>query len=154
MNPWVVLVFGEYLENHTEKKFQTRVVRRSRGALSKEATPVPEGLGARELRPVKGATFSAHISRTPGSKSPKLESIVVPGGAFRTGPAPRSNSPGSPSYGRSKSGVPANGDPLGGVPAARHRPGSSQGPRGTPSPKFELSGCPRRRDTGDFVPGP
>jgi hypothetical protein len=67
-------------------------------------------------------------------------------------PPPRSNSPGSPSYSRSKSGAPANGHPLGGVPAARHCPGSSKGPRGTSSPEFELSGSSRSRDMSDFVP--
>ena len=65
-------LFSRYLENQKAKKFQTRVVRRSRGALSKEATRVPEGLGVRELRPVKGAAFSAYISRTPGPIFPKL----------------------------------------------------------------------------------
>jgi hypothetical protein len=148
----IFFVFGEYLENHTAKKFQTRVVCRPRGALSNGATPVPEGLGVRELRPVKGAAFSAYISRTPRSIFPKLESIVVLDGAFRMSPPPRSNSPGSPSYGRSKSVVPANGESVGGVPAARHRPGSSKGPRGTSSPEFELSGSSGCRDTGVFLP--
>ena len=64
------------------------------------------------------------------------------------------NSPGSPSYSRSKSGVPASGAPPGGVPAARRRSPSIKGPRGTSSPKFELSGSSRRRDTSDFLPRP
>lgn len=146
-------VFRRYLEDGRAKKFQTRVFRRPRGALSKEATRVPGGLGVRELGPVKGAAFLAYISRTPGPIFPKLESTVVPDGAFRKSPPTRSNSPGSPSYSRSKSGVPANGDPVGGVPGARRRPGSSEGPRGTSPPKFELSGPSRRGDTGDFLPG-
>lgn len=66
------LVFREYLENDEGKKFQTLVDCRSREGLSKEPTPVPEGGRARELRPVKGAPFSAHNSRAPRSIFSKL----------------------------------------------------------------------------------